>query len=292
MGTATTDGSVCATGRVTGGPFVSVVEAHVDWVTLTSAGAARRPLFDRLARQLLDQLRDAGNDKRPWAWQGFAGERCGPFSWGSRSDCSIVTMSGAVSATFWRRFWPLSTNCSRVDLAVTVEATSEEVDYVQRSWQQFVSWKRTNPQSAGWSLVQNHEGGSTLYLGRRSSDWFCRVYRKDREDPSYDRPSWRFELELKRKPAIDCLRYLAPVRTEAQSILATLGDYLRRRGIDCPWRSDGAALALRQPPTRTDTTRRLDWFRVQVAPAVAEVLQHVPREVVLEALGLQSNQGT
>src|SRR5579875_207273 len=203
----TADGTIR---RDAGQPF-TVVEAHVDWLTATSQGAARRPLFDQLGRQLLDHLEAGGDARRQWHWQGFHGERCGQFSWGSRPDCSVVTMSATVSARYWRRFWPLSTNISRLDLAVSVEG-ADDADLVSRSWRQYLEWRRTNPNSASWSLITNSDGGSTFYLGRRSSDWFCRIYRKDKESPTeYQRPTWRYELELKRRPAIEAARWLAGV---------------------------------------------------------------------------------
>ena len=266
----------------------TVTEAHVDWLTVTASQGIKRRLLDELCLQVLaERERTTGEPAKAWRWQGFDGTRCGQFSWGSRPDCSVALASGALAATHWRRLSAVSQNCSRLDLAVTVEVDDESRDLAREALEQYKRFKAHTPNSATWTLYTSEGGGTTLYLGRRTSDLFFRLYNKHAEDAEhYPRPAWRYELELKRKAALEALRYLVRERDTSRAILAALTDYLARRGINRPWREPDAQWHVSAPRLPATQESRLHWLRTQVAPAIQELLLSYDTAAVLEALGL------
>jgi hypothetical protein len=280
-------GTALGTGGTASAVPFRVTEVGVDWLTITTKGPAREPVLRALMDDLGRQLEAAGNKRQEWTWRGFYGWRCGQLSWGSRPDCSIAVASGAASATYWKRLSALATNCSRLDLAVTVEVPDESVNLATQALAQYKRFKQHTPNSATWSYIQSETGGGTLYLGRRVSDIFFRLYDKHAEDAEhYPNPSWRYELELKRKVALSTLLWLRGQRSAEDAVLAIATDYLRRRGIDCPWRQPSVSIELRTPRLQSTDESRLRWLREQVAPAVADLLCRRSRLEVLDALGL------
>jgi DNA relaxase NicK len=187
---------------------------------------------------------------------------------------------------YWKRLSVLSTNCSRIDLAVTVEAPHER-QVVRRALEQYRAWSQGRHNAANWSYVTSNHG-DTFYLGKRSSDLFARVYDKGAQDPENFAPgTYRFEVEVKGKTAQPVCQRLRHERSAETAVLGYVTHYLRSRGIDCPWDAPNIEVELHAfRPVSTDESR-LRWLADTVAPVVEQLLARHDRAIVLGALGLR-----
>jgi DNA relaxase NicK len=147
-----------------------------------------------------------------------------------------------------------------------------------------------NGRPAKRTLITDSDGGSTLYIGSRSSDRFARLYDKGREQRALPAGKWwRLELEVKGKSSQKVAEQLLSVETPDRASLATVAKYFRRKAaLSIP--ACRGALICNEGRNPTTADRQLRWLSHQVRGTVQTLVKTVGRERVLEALNLrQSN---
>lgn len=268
-----------------------VIESGVDYLTVTAASAEkRRCLYDR-AKALEGTLMQLGEKPRPWEWEGYQGHMCGPLSYGWRADGVIARVSGPWADARLEAFALTAEHCSRLDLQVTARFPEAQPDLVPIAWARVKAEAERRGAHLSSSVILNDAGGSTLYIGARSSNLFGRLYDKWQEstDPRY-RNAWRWEVETKRRHATAALAGLLDSAGPREATVATVGRYFALRGIPPPWHyaADGFIPSPAAPPSSNE--RRLLWLSSQVSPVVTRLMAEIPRSTVLRALGLAKGQ--
>jgi hypothetical protein len=266
-----------------------IVSVHPDWITATAKDPDKRERLRGLCIDWATAQSKTGSEWATWQWQGYTGLKCGQVSFGERGrdDCSIVRVSGALAGSTWREIAALASNCSRLDLAVTVRLESYQGDIAATSYREACAAARERGTELHVSMIVSNHGGGTAYLGSRKSELFGRIYDKEREsgDGSY-KSCWRWEVECKGNRALTYLRQLAIGGDERPHIQRVVGSYFTERGVSLPWDA-GDSCGLRGPVlVETDDDRRLSWLSDQVRASVGGLINRGRRAAVLEALGL------
>jgi hypothetical protein len=275
------------TGHSPSQPKAEVVESAVDYLTVTCADRERRKELSRLGYELFADARSLGNDPRPFNWLGYEGLHCGGVTTADREDTAMLRLSGPLAASHWQAAAELADNVSRVDLAVTARFPEPVRDVATVGFVSAKAMSAARGRELDLQLIIGNKPGSTLYLGKRTSELFARLYDKEAEsrDPRY-RNCWRWELEAKGKRAGLAVGLLRRNPETSGAVASIVFEHFVTRGVSCPF-SPGRVVGLPCPPAReTDDERRLRWLSDQIRPVVAKLQARVPRERVVKALGL------
>jgi hypothetical protein len=270
---------------------VKSVTADVDWLTVTSSDEGMRDLLYSEGRKLLEEFQRQKAPVKEWKWMGYGGWKCDGFRSGSRSDSDIVMLSGAEAAKWWSLFAPLAENCSRLDLAVTVDLLEPFPEHAGFLWQNIPSGADLRKlRLPRYTYITNTDGGDTIYVGSRSSGSFGRVYDKGVESTIADPGKlWRYEVEYK-KPLSRCaltrLIEQGDKFNQAQAIRNTVFNWFWTRQIAPIFEAEGLTLQIEYEARVTSDDVRLNWLSQQVSKSVGDLVARGKGDAVLEALGL------
>lgn len=265
--------------------------AGVDWLTITTSDPTRRTSVLKRFLRLKEAFLLMGELPKDWGMRGYRGISIGSARWGTRRDGDILILSGMDALTFWRIFAPLGENCSRIDLAVTVQLEHPQPNLLGL----YCDWLRGNGSRTAKraTSMERVDGiGATLYINKRSSDQMGRVYDKGAEmkDVLMTHRLWRYELELKGTRA-----------KKALGQLLDAGDALPSRIVETAWKwfndrdipplfdrytPDGYLIQMDVSARVTSSSQQLNWLSSQVKPTVARLRKAGLEAEVISALGL------
>lgn len=271
-----------------------VIESQLDWLT---AGWNEGPAADRaeawaLAQQAAEAR--AGGRPIPFALMGYQGTTVGRVRFGRRSDAALLQLSGDLAERHADDVLGSAERISRVDLAVTVRLAHPDGFLGEETYAQACNWRDLHPTSAIPSLVQDDDGGSTAYVGRRSSDRYLRVYNKeaecrardDKKEAAHYLRCWRYELEVKGSPAFGSVRLACAAADRSTFLQSQLYAYCVEHGITPAFIPTHDAPLVPGFRRRSDAETRMAWLRRAVNPAILNLLEVKDRADILEALGL------
>jgi DNA relaxase NicK len=136
------------------------------------------------------------------------------------------------------------------------------------------------------SLVVNGNGGSTVYVGARSSEQFGRLYDKGVESKLLSPGKWwRWELELKGDASWNMATQLKRIDEPGAIICATVASWFRQR-TSHTYTSSMTSGTLVGSPRLTTIDAKLSWLAQSVRPTVQFLVERVGLDRTLFALGL------
>lgn len=272
----------------TGTSTPELVESGVDYLTATCNRDRAGRRLAALADSVLLSEKGKGNFMKDWRWEGYRGYHCGSIQTGVRDDGLIIRLSSYLANQHAAKVVQLATNVSRIDLQVTVRVESEKTDLSAKHGREAIRHKRARNTKLEVQHIRVDGGGSTLYLGRRVSDYFFRCYDKYHESQlDHYKNCWRNELELKGGAAKHMWESL--ITSEDHQLLArsAVATYLTKRGIRPLW-SNNAFHTFVSAVRSTSAEDRLRWLSCQVKKSVQVLIEAGYGLETLEALGLTS----
>ncbi len=264
-----------------------VVQVGVDYLTAVALDEHAQHLLADLADLVIDDQHDVGNELRAWAWRGYVGSVCGDAAYGRREDSVIVRVAGEAAEMWAQGMIAAGARPSRIDLAVTIQADRDVPDAARRAYDELRAAYSDTRCRRSLSLIQSAESGDTLYIGRRTSPVFLRVYDKWRET-GYTWPpnTWRYEAELKGTAARNAVAQLCEHGWSRSSIQTLAWHAFSRAGLNPIWTPSEDIDWRPYPRPVPDAERTLGWLRTTVAPAIDHLQSHYPLDAILEALGV------
>jgi len=265
--------------------------AGVDWLTITTSDHTRRTSVLKRFLRLKEAFLLMGELPKDWGMRGYRGISIGSARWGTREDGDILILSGKDALTFWRIFAPLGENCSRIDLAVTVQLDTPQPNMLR----EYCDWLRDygSRTARHTTSLERVDGiGASLYVNRRASDQMGRVYDKGAEmkDALMTHRLWRYELELKSKRAQKALGQLLDAGDALPScIVQTVWQWFNDRDIPPAFdrrTRDGWEIRTDVSAQVTSSSQQLNWLSSQVKPTVARLCKAGLEAEVIHALGL------
>lgn len=259
----------------------------VDWVTFTSNRNASRDALSRFAYEYLEHSLGQGNRSKLWSSFGYDGWDIGGMRWGRREQDDLCQLRGEVAETYWRTYLPLASGVSRLDLAATVQFKEHPITIVSDAYNQVLDTALDLPIVRNYAKITSLKGGDTLYVGKRSSTQFGRLYDKGLQSKEKSFANCiRWEVELKKEVAWSVSQHLARASNHATWISAYVYNWFKERMIECPWRPTIAYNAIEFPRRPTTTQMSLGWLQEQVQPTVTRLCDQGLLTDVLNALGL------
>lgn len=265
-----------------------VVNAGIDYITLTAMQPSQAFVLSTKAHQLLRQEIAAGNMQRPWGMAGYEGWRAGPVQWGERVDGVITRLSGNAAATNWWELYQASDNVSRIDLQVTVRTDHDPTKEVMAEYRAVKKRWANRGDGPTITIWRSGAQGITVYLGKRSSRLMCRIYNKHAESGlDHWQGCVRYEVEFKSVAALSAIGSIVDHGIVHDNIVSRVHAIVRDRGGLCRWSVNNPSSAVVEAPKMaTDRDRQLQWLRVQVRPTVQSLLDQGLDDDVYASLGL------
>lgn len=259
-------------------------EAQVDYLTCSIQNSTKSATFLGHSQKLLD-LERAHNKVIPFYLHGYIGQHSGRVSWGKTESGVLVQLSGDLAAQeldWYAAHW---SHCSRIDIAVTVRVEPTDVDVARRAKLALPAKLEGRPgRKLSWRY-EDASDGNTLYLGKRDSQLYQRLYDKSREDTAERyRNAWRYECEC--KEALAGIVALACVRAPDRH--AFCQDYVHtsftRRGVDPVFPADGLRLLSPGYRSRADCDRKLSYLARTIRPMMAFLQERGYDDLALQAI--------
>lgn len=238
------------------------------------------------AGHILEQEEAAGHELERVRWQRYDLKVCGGVSAGLREDGAIVRLSGATAQAHWRELIPYARNVSRLDVQVTTDMGPGHDRMGAQHLRAALHHRRTRGGQWRVSFQGGPSGVETVYLGRRTSETFARLYNKyaESEDPRWLH-NWRYEVEVKKPLAVDLARFLYHHSDPQLACQLYVYDYFSARGVKPAYACSGSDVQLRSHRDPTSAERTLRWWDEQVAGVYARLAPKVGDARLLAALG-------
>jgi DNA relaxase NicK len=272
---------------------LTILDAAVDWLTVTAKRGLRADSLIARASDCLHQAESAGNRVSPFRASGYHGWRSEGIVWGRRKDGAIASISSGAAALHWPLFLEDADNVTRVDLQITCADSTENASRAEIAYHLMQDNRKRAGRPISASLRLNSSGGQTLYLGSKQSDVMGRLYDKGVEKKFAEAGAcWRYETQLRREPAERTIRAIAESETVHDTIAHLVTSFFSARGVAVP---QALQLDARDNSTRegyylskreTDNSRSLRWLGTFVASTVKRLVDSGQRADVLRALGL------
>lgn len=146
---------------------------EVDWLTLATYR------FTAYTDTVAQIMRHYSQKRRPGRWLQYDGWKIDGLFWGHALQSNgrehyIVRVSGAYCTEFLSWFLPSSLADSFYSTRVDLQVTNARPDW----WNVRQEYDRLTEEGRAASMIES-ETGSTLYIGSRTSDRFCRIYEKE-----------------------------------------------------------------------------------------------------------------
>jgi hypothetical protein len=273
-----------------------IIEAQVDWLTVTARDSADLGALAVLGTSLAHQEAENGNRLSEWRWMGYLGWHAGRASVGTGPQGSILRLSGDLADQAFREATTACDHVSRVDLAATVRLDCADWRYEARRWEEYRAWMKEHDLRASGTYMEDTHGGGTCYVGSRASQAYLRIYNKGIESKCHRDPAeiaryencHRYELELKNERACAASAALSDVPDRAPAVLGWLAGCCHQHGISSQDLGPERIDLLPGFRRRTDTDTRLGWLSTQVAPSLRWLVDRGHTEAVLGVLGLDA----
>lgn len=260
----------------------------VDWITATAATKVARRRLSSLGSALILDEGKAGNEQRNWGMAGYEGLKCGGVQLGERFGSTLIRLSSGVAFDNWQKVYHAAENFSRLDLQVTARMDQEPLRIISQCYQRALRHSKKRKGSSAVSILRSSNGTATIYLGRRQSMRFARIYDKGAESKlDHYAGAVRFEVEYKGALCLPTLRAMSHSPRPLHLAASIVVDHFRDRGVTLkPLNTDQRKISV--PRCRSDHARRLGWLQQQVSPSVKILIAAGHHQLVLEALGLSA----
>jgi len=264
---------------------------QIDWITATTQDKRiELGWFDLWLK--IAQAAGGMAYTKPWKFWGYEGASCDGSRWGKSDRGCIFICIGHTAHKMWQQIAPVAHKVTRLDLAVTV-ALQDKFEHLPALYYKSVP----KMQQRKYSLTENSWGGTTLYIGSRSSEEYGRIYDKGAQQGK--QPGWiyRYELEMKAPKTSRWVRQTMTIMADPSNNDALNLALERSRGYlwqwfnnrDVPPIFDSAPtpLVLQEEYSPSTPERKLTWLRTTIKPTVKKLIKAGYLKETIEALDLE-----
>lgn len=269
------------------------LSANVDYITVTVRDDKNRQFLADYGYILLTE---ESSQEFPrisyWNKMGYTGYSVPGFNLGERHQDLMISASSERAREVWADLVQYADSVSRFDIAVTVWYNSDHREIARNYWEVINTMQEERSLGREYSIIQGLTGGDTLYVGKRSSSQFGRIYDKMRQGGKEEYTNaWRFEVEYKKPLSDEAAKQVFLADDRETCIASMVSEWFTSRLLPTPFQGSDEYSAIRTKRKETVLEEKLNWLRVQIAPTVNLLVSAGYRDSVLEALGIwDSNQ--
>lgn len=264
-----------------------IVDAGIDWLSATVPPGAKSPAFFDLWNTIALAQHHAGNDLKPWRWNGYEGHTIGHAAYGTRPDGAYMRLSAGASAVWWRDAFEIAGRAARLDVQVTVDQVRAGRDLAREAKLMANAGPPRRGRPVEWSYTQTRSKGATCYVGSRTSASFARLYDKGAEAKiGHLTGLWRYEVETKDERAGAVARAISRQREPDKAATGIVYHAFNRQGVRPVFAPPADTPIVEHERDESDDERRLRWLKEHVSITVNRLRANGLETEVLNALGL------
>jgi DNA relaxase NicK len=263
------------------------VGSGVDWISGTTNNSKSSEDLATWTRQVYRSELKLGGIEKGWGLSGFTGFKVGQLEFGMRNDESMVRLMSDCAKFYWRDVYRKSDNVTRLDLQLTYDIGRDPQPFI---WNLFAHANLMSAKSKRGpknDCILGSDGGATLYLGKRGSNVFARVYaRGPKTKLDADRFILRFEVQFNKRLALMVTRRIAAMGALENECSAQVVQFIKARTgliIDGTKYIPNNCLSR----SRSDCDKKLLWLQKSVRQSVQLLAERGRLDEVLSALGIQ-----
>lgn len=269
-----------------------MLAAGIDWYTGTARDDETGMIWWENYQRHRDEVGSLSITEKPFKNKWYNGLTCDGLTWGYSPGLGyIIIAKGQLAGKTWDHILPHAARVSRIDLQVTVGLSEPNLNLASAYMP-----KVERQGKRKMTLVQNHTGGQTLYIGSRQSDQFGRIYDKGVQlgqfKPGY---CWRYEVEVK-KPRADKVVHnmfeaLRDGARPVEEVVQYVWHWFNNRSCSPIFAVDDRRQVIIEVGKRISTVdTKLTWLRTQVAPTVQRLMSEGHHLEVIDSLGITWEQ--
>ena len=251
-------------------------EVGVDWLTITCTAPTMAKEWASAYDAVRAQHDGIGFFEDNISLLGYHGSKIGNLFVGQRRDGFMARLTSAWADNYGWMFSPHIAHTTRIDCQVTFNFANPRPHMAADIYAHLLKYKPANGRKAQASLVVNSKGGSTVYVGARSSQWYGRIYDKGVESGTQAPGTlWRYEVEAKAEAAEAVALALYGGDNVGEASQSVVWQFFNRLHIPLPF-TDVPGCVLARPEARSaDLLRTIAWLEGPVAEAVRKVTDAV-----------------
>jgi hypothetical protein len=214
--------------------LVKEVTAGVDWLTVRTIGFEGSHKLHLLSVKVLEENNVVLPAPRYAKLHQYEGWRAGGLGYMVNDDRAILSLAGSLAQKYLKQVAEIEATATRIALAVDV-LLFDAVPVAALRFAQLVRFEKAGIRDGYKSrlvLMTGDDGSSTLYLGKRSSPIFARLYDKGvQSGAEVSGTLWRYEVEYKQDAARAVYESLVEIDRQRDYILARVHTHFQRRGV-------------------------------------------------------------
>jgi DNA relaxase NicK len=181
----------------------------------------------------------------------------------------MLQLSGDLAKDSAVKAATIADNASRIDLAVTVRQEPFDPALEFGHYHEIRGWEGPEGRKPTSTYIESSDGGSTFYLGKRTSDVMLRVYDKAAEsgDDHYQN-CHRYELEIKGDRAHRTLLALVQADASPSWIMSAVRCWASLHGVQPAFDVTSTVKLVSGFRRRSDADTKLDWLATAVKPTI------------------------
>jgi len=260
--------------------------AGVDAVTVVSE-APQAPLQFYNEWENLVNLANMREERvRPWYLHGYKGKQVGSFRVGLQDARAILSVTGPMSDRVFGVSRHIACKYTRIDLQVTVDL-EDRSPMVAASIYHSPNLLSQRERGKLWMSYHSSPEGDTVYINRRTSPSYARIYDKSHDFLKPQGTSWRFEVELK-EALCDKLGRILENLSEYEGIAADyVVGWFGDRGLCVPLGVRDKVSIPRESDSVSGNDQTLGWLAKQVRPSLIHLKRAGLHREAQNALGVQ-----
>lgn len=261
------------------------VSTGIDWLTVTTLDRESSSFLETFSNIIIREEHQRGNIQNGWGMAGYSGWQCGQVQAGRRGEEFMVRLSGDLAQLHWGRAITLASNVTRIDLQVTFFVEGGPRPFIRKAHKHALRHAAKQVRGPSVALITNNQGGDTLYLGKRESYVYARLYNKavESKQPEFAGCA-RAECEYKGKHASLVAARLMRSKTAHDDVVRSVSGFFENRGVKLELAVE--PIVYRLPRSRTDLDGRLQWIQKACRASVAMAIEFGRAQDLLNALGI------
>ncbi len=273
-------------------------DVGVDYITATAPPETQEAeAIEDLGLSALGRMQHAGHTLKPRTLFGYVGMECGVVFVGKREDGFMVKVSSAPAHPFAVELAEKmpTVNITRLDLQVTLQSKTDQprlAREIQRDLEDaHAASKSRRPLNIHYE--RDERNGDCLWIGKRTSPRFLRIYDKTRDENGKVPPHlWRYEVEFKAKQATQVWRTLVLSHCSLKVITNIVVAGFLIKNVDLSWIEEVEPRRLPSSYEKTTTEKQLNWMERNVSRTSRQLIEGGYKDILSRWLGFTEQKVT
>jgi DNA relaxase NicK len=260
--------------------------AGVDAATLVGLDHRSALQFYNEYETLSLDVEVAASREKPWGTHGYKGKQRGPVRVGLKGDRTIISVTGPLSFRILTLSTLVASRFTRIDLQITCEM---DTPWVNHAYELYQVENLQNMVERGKLHMSYHSSpeGDTVYINKRTSPNYARIYDKSQNYGYIKGKIWRYEIEIKEELA-DKIGSILAVSDSPETLAADyVASWFADRHICVPIEQRNRFNVPKTATSVTGIDTTLEWLSRQVKPSLEWLNQAGLKGKAEDALGVQ-----